>query len=576
MCVRRVVVVLSVVVCAVVSGPLSAGPPIIEGYSDYQTLTEQLRELERHDEAALRSLGTTEQKREVWLLTVSDGDDEASSSRPAVLIVGSAHAPHLLGAELAVRIARRLLADDEASQELRRRFTFHVIPRPNPDASEAFFQPPYFARTLNSRPMDDDNDGRVDEDGPDDLNGDGLITMMRITEATGRHVPHPDDARVMVEADAEKDEAPQYRLMVEGRDNDSDGAFNEDPPGGVDFNRNFPFEYPFFEIGAGPHQVSEPETHGVAAWAMSQPNLALALTFDPADNLMKLWKSETSEKQGRIKTQLLTEDVAGYERFSDIYKEAQTLKNPPAADGEGSIAQWLYFHFGRWSLAARGWWIPHVKPDQPQKEKEEEKKNAKDAEGEDGEKKKTRDDKRGSDQLNALGWFDEQEIDGFVAWQEIEHDLPEFHGQKVEIGGIKPFLTLNPPAGQLDELAETHDKFLREALELLPRIEIERVKVDALGEDVYRITARVINRGTLPTAPRMGDVNEMPLPLQIQLALPEDARFIRSFPRQQLDVIAGHGGTAEQEWLVRTDAETGTIVVHSPSVGRVTQEVKLR
>jgi len=74
---------------------------------------------------------------------------------------------------------------------------FYLVPTINPDGRDQWFQD---AEGISSRtglePRDDDRDGLVDEDNYDDLNGDGVITMMRIKDPYasrwGRHKPHPD------------------------------------------------------------------------------------------------------------------------------------------------------------------------------------------------------------------------------------------------------------------------------------------------------------------------------------------------------------------------------------------------
>ena len=171
------------------------------------------------------------------------------------------HASHLLGSELAVRMAESLarsIADDETLA----RFTFYVIPRPNPDASEAFFQKPYRERSVNTRATDDDRDGAVDEDPHEDMNSDGWITEPRVEEPGSPKMRHPADPRILIDADRAKQEQGRYTLYSEGWDNDEDDQRNEDDLGGVSFDKNFPFRYPFFAREAGPHQVSEVETRG--------------------------------------------------------------------------------------------------------------------------------------------------------------------------------------------------------------------------------------------------------------------------------------------------------------------------
>ena len=85
-------------------------------------------------------------------------------------------------------------------------------------------------------------------------------------------------------------------------------------------------------------------------------------TFTPDDNLVQPWKPNPSAQNERIKTSLLTEDAGYFEQLAKQYREVHGGKDPPASgDGDGSFARWAYFHFGRWSLAARAWWIPRPK-----------------------------------------------------------------------------------------------------------------------------------------------------------------------------------------------------------------------
>ncbi|KKK64612.1 hypothetical protein LCGC14_2982430, partial [marine sediment metagenome] len=250
---------------------------------------------------------------------------------------------------------------DPSLRKLLGRLTVYVIPRPAPDACEAFFRQPFDERSGNERPRDDDHDGQLDEDGPDDLNGDGLITMMRVEDPTGSYMPHPDDARVMIEADPAKGQQGRYRLFVEGYDNDKDEQQGEDPAGGVALNRNFTFRYPYFGQGAGPHQISEPETRAVADFAFSHPNIAAVLSFTPEDNLMKPWKPKSDEPTSGIITAVLSDDAAYLDHLAEQYAEIHGGEDPPESPkGEGSLSEWAYFHYGRWSLGCRGWWIPKV------------------------------------------------------------------------------------------------------------------------------------------------------------------------------------------------------------------------
>ncbi len=542
--------------------------PAIPGYADEEAFAQQLGELAASPFARVESLGTTLGGREVKLVTVGQGNADA---KPALLVLGSVHPPMRVGSELAVRMARRLVDDAEAggaAAEILERVTVHFIPRPSPDACAAFSRRPFRERTKNLRPMDLDGDGEIDEDGPEDLTGNGWIAQMRVEDPAGEYIPHPADDRVMIRADRTRGERGRYLLFPEGRDLDGDGEQSEDPPGGVAFNRNFTFNYPFFACGAGPHQVSEVETRAVADFAFDRTNLAALFTFTPEDNLMHLWRPSPQSDAARIKTAVHSDDAPYFERLAERYRESIEAEDPPESPaGEGSVSEWAYFHFGRWSLAARGWWIPQVAAGE-EGEKEQ---------GDEGQPPKTASgsgDDRGAEELNALRWFAREGIDGFIDWQPVEH--PDFPDQKVEVGGFRPYYRWNPPAAELDALAEKHHAFLTELVERLPRLELAELEAEDLGHGVWRITATVSNAGFLPTASRMGEIAREPLPLQAEIELPEGAELVRGHPRVRIRRLLGSGDREEVVWMVHApSAATVRVRAFSPSVGEVAGAVEL-
>ncbi|MBN2475664.1 MAG: hypothetical protein JXB62_13715 [Pirellulales bacterium] len=572
----------------VLPGVAAAGRPVLEGYTDYGAYRLQLESIGAAKYAELESLGSTRGRRDVFLLTIASGK---ADTKPAILVVGGVDPPHLVGSELAVRLARRLVERAEEDHQIRGlldRITFYVIPRAAPDACEAFFQQPYRQRAGNERPTDDDSDGELDEDGAEDLNGDGWITMLRVAEPTGTHMPHPDDARLMIEADRKRDEQGRYSLYIEGRDDDEDERFGEDPAGGVAFNRNFTFRYPYLEQGAGPHQVSEVETRAVADFAFDHPNIAAVLTFTPEDNLMRPWKAGTQSDSKKIEAKLLPADAPYFDFVAEQYREIHGGENPPDSTlGHGSFSEWAYFHYGRWSFGCRGWWIPRVEPDDPRGDEEEQHGGEAVETVEDGDEehqepsqgppeKNEPKEERGAAELNALRWFTREGIDGFVEWTKIEH--PGFPGKRVEVGGFKPFLRLNPPADRLDALVEKHEQFVLRLAEWLPRVAIEATKVEPLGGGAWRVTAVVVNQGYLPTMSEMGCVGQQPYPLQVELELPEGVSLATGSARGPLPALAGHGGSVERIWLVlapETGRTTLTLRVWSPSVGSQTETLTL-
>jgi hypothetical protein len=551
-CRERVLSLAAICIALVATRDVVYGQPAVAGYSNYSEFARQISELDRSDLIAVKSIGRTLGQREVYLLTIGAGEVDR---KPAILVVGNVMAPHLVGSEVAVRMARSLAAKgqtDDAVKKLLERYTVYVLPRPHPDGSESFFHRPYLERQGNSRPTDDDRDGTVGDDPAEDLNGDGQITMIRVEDGLGPYLPHPDDPRVLIKADPTKNERGRYTLYSEGRDNDGDEQWNEDGSGGVSFDRNFTFKYAYFDAGTGPHPVSEIETRAVADFCFSRPNIAMVCCFSPQDNLMHPAKPNSQAEGGRIKTSLLSADAPYTDFLAERYRTIHGGKDAPASSsGNGSFSDWAYFHYGRWSLAARGWWVPKV---EAEKTKEGEKKPS-------GEK-------RGEDERNALRWFEREGIDGFVNWTAVEH--PDFPGKKVEVGGFKPYLRLNPPAKELDGVAEKHVAFLLDAAGRLPQLSIEPPKVEPLGAGLFRVTATVVNTGFLPTMSEMGRINDEPYPLQLKIELAKGATFLHGTPRTRLERLAGSGGNRKQSWTFREPGEGShgaTIRVYAPAVG---------
>ncbi len=571
--------------------------PVMDGYATFAEFEARIGQLAERPDVTRTSLAQTPGGHDVWLLTLSRHD--TPDEQPAILVLGNVYGPQLMGGEVAERIAQRLVEqadEDEKLAELLERVTFYIIPRPSPDANAAFFTQPYRQHDGNARRTDDDRDGQFGEDPPEDLDGDGFITQMRVADPGGRWVPHPQDDRVLVEADPARGEVGQYRLLSEGVDNDEDSEFNEDPGDGVSFNRNWTFKYPFFKPQAGPHQVSEPETRAVADFAFDRVNIAVVFCFSPEDNLFHPWKPDGKVASQRIKTHMYPEDAKLIEPLLKRYRQLHGGKDaPPSPAGAGSFSEWAYFHYGRPSFAARGWWIPKVAlpdgaADAEDKAKDEqndnneqndndEQNNNGDAEpaDEDNAAKKPEADKRGELDRQHLQWFEREGIAGFSPWQAFEH--PDFPGQQVEIGGFRPFYRLNPPAGELDPLAKVHTEFLVELTGWLPKLEIAQVVVKPLGGEVFQVTAKVRNLGRWPTFNKMGEAVKTHQPVQIAIELPEGATLVTGAPRRQIERLEGGGGWVESEWIVSAGpaaTREARLRVWAPAVGEATHSLELK
>jgi len=513
-----------------------------------------------HVQSVAQSLG----ERKVWLVEVGQGAEADRRTRPAMLMVAGIDGNDLIGCSVAVSWIEHLIEQYESDskiKELLRTTTLYVIPRLNPDAAERFFAKPKFETSLNDRPVDSDHDGLVDEDGPEDLNGDGLITSMRVEDRQGQYILDPADDRLLVKADALKGEIGRWRYLTEGIDNDHDEQWNEDGPGGVSFNRNFPYNYEFFAPDAGLHQVSEAETRALADFVIEHPNIGIVVTYGAADNLLKTPEAAPSapapsgegRSRGRKPTAAIDQnDLPYYRVMGEKYREVMGLKKEmEGASCPGTFSDWMYFHRGRLSLAACPWspaiGVELAKPGQAEQKSEDDEKKVSD-------KSKTDQEKHNEQQRKELKWFDEHAPEAFVRWQPIEH--PDFPGQRVEVGGYCPFSHTNPPAAMVEDIAARHADFLTKVAQQLPRIGIRKVEAKHLGENVYEVKIQVENTGFLPTSLAHGQTTREVYPTRIVMEL-DNERFLSGSRITNLPTIQGSCGMAEVRYVIYAPNHAG-------------------
>jgi hypothetical protein len=525
-------------------------------YYDYKSLQKHLVSLVKQDPNIVRvdDIARSIGKRKIWIIEVGKGAEECRMKRPAVLVVAGMEGNDLIGTSIAVSWLEQLInqyKDDSAITELLKTTTIYIIPRVNPDAAEKFFRKPKLETSVNDKPVDDDHDGLMDEDGPEDLNEDGLITWMRIKDKEGDYIIDPEDDRLLLKADHLKGEVGAWRYMVEGIDNDKDEQWNEDGTGGVNFNRNFPFNYKFFAPDAGVHQVSEAQTRALAEFVIDHPNIGIIITYGIADNLLKTPDSASAPGRRRPMTAINKEDIDYYKIMGELYREALGLsKELDNTSCPGTFSDWMYFHRGRLSLASRPW-SPALatelfKP--AEKEGKDEKEKTKD----NGEKKEKADSKKEKDKRNEterkqLKWFDENAPQSFIQWQSIDH--PDFPGQKVEVGGYAPFSHINPPENMAEQIVEKHTDFLTTVAQRLPRIGIRKIETKHLGQSTYDIKIQVENTGFLSTSLAHGQRTREVYPTRLVMQL-DDKYFLSGAKITTLPTISGSGGMVEIRYII--------------------------
>ncbi len=159
------------------------------------------------------------------------------------------------------------------------------------------------------RPVDNDHDGVNDEDGPDDLDGDGHITSMWIKDELGRYEIDEDDPRFFARVGEDDPPGGWSRLGEEGFDNDDDGRINEDGIGGYDPNRNWPADWQpeWIQYGATDYPFSLPETRAVGEFLLDHPNVAACQSYHNAGGMILQGPSASYMKYPRSDSQVHTE-----------------------------------------------------------------------------------------------------------------------------------------------------------------------------------------------------------------------------------------------------------------------------
>jgi len=473
----------------------------------------------------LKSIAKTLGNKDIWVLTLFD---VKADENPAIAVVGGVEGNHLLGVELSVKLAENILNNHK---DILKETTFYIFPNMSPDATEQYFNKLKYERTGNAKKTDDDRDGLINEDGYEDLNNDNQITLIRIEDPTGDYKVLEEDERIMVRADTKKGEKGNYKVFTEGIDNDHDGHFNEDGDGGVNFNKNLTYNFPYFKPGAGEHPVSEKENRALLDFLYKKWNIYSILTFGPANNLSSPLKYNAQNAKKRVVTSILKDDEKLNKYLSDTYKKIIKEKDAPKSITKGGgFFEWSYFHFGKLAMSTPGWWPAKIKGDSITKPA----KNAK---------------------ASFLQWAEKEGItDVFVDWKEIKH--PDFPNQKVEIGGIAPFKMINPPYSKIDTIGKQHTDFILEIINIQPSIAFKNVKKETVNTGLTRITVDLYNSGLLPTHTEMGTRSRWLRKINVRLKLAKGQEIISGKKYQPLDLIK-EDGTVQLTWLIKGKGKLG-------------------
>jgi hypothetical protein len=476
---------------------------------DYPALTDAMKALAagHSDLVSLRSLGKSVEGRELWCLTLTNPKTGPDTAKPAMYVDGNIHGNEVQAAEASLYLAWYLAENYgrlEAVTNLLDRRTFYIVPTVNPDGRAFWFNGPNTTHSSRSgkHPFDDDRDGRADEDGFDDLDGDGQITQMRRADPKGRWKPSPDDPLRLIPAEPGEDGS--YELLGnEGIDNDGDGRINEDPPGGYDMNRNFPADWQpnHLQGGAGPFPLSWPETLAVAEFVRSHPNIAGVQAFHNNGGMILRGPGHPArqEEYPPADERVAAEIGAAGERMLPFYKSM--IVHRDLYPVRGGFIGWTYEHLGIFSftneLYNEGQLLGEAGPA-----------------GRLGGGRPDRETERARQRLT-LGA-------DVVPWHPVRHPL---YGD-IEVGGLVKQSQRIPPTFLLEELCHRNAAFVIYHAEQLPSVVWHELLVQKLGPDTAAVTVALRNTSLIPTRSAQAAHRKLGRPDELRKRTPGPCRSV--------------------------------------------------
>jgi murein tripeptide amidase MpaA len=527
----------------------------------------------------MASIGKSYEGHPLWLLTLTNLETGSDLEKPAIWIDGNIHATEIAAATTSLYIAYSLLTGygkDDRITRLLDTSTFYILPRANPDGAALAMAPsPHYLRSgVRPYPWDEKDEGLH----PQDIDGDGRIVQMRIEDPTGDWKVSSLDARLMEKRAPDEHGGVYYRMLTEGILEDFDGYIIKEarPIEGLDFNRNFPFEWrpEGDQGGAGPYPASEPEIKAMVDFIAAHSNINAAITYHTFSGVILRPYSTKADEE------METEDLWVFQKIGEIAKRVtgydsvstfHDFKYHPKEVTTGAFDDWIFDQLGAYSFTVELWDLPTKAGIEDRKLVEWFRIHPHE------------------DDLKILHWVDEHaEEDAYLDWYLFEH--PQLG--EVELGGFNQMYTWrNPPPAYMGEEAARNLPFVLSLADMLPRLTLHTLGIKEISENNFRINLVVENTGFLPTYTSMqGKKRKAIRPVRAEIELPREALLINGKRRVELGHLEGRSNKMDVsiysttptdnrgrvEWVVK--ASPGTVIqikVTSERAGGITKHVSL-
>jgi len=147
------------------------------------------------------SIGKSHNGLDIMVMTINNPDTGPEMSKAAIYVEANIHGNEIQGGEICLYTIWYLMENygriDNITRLVNER-VFYIVPTVNPDGRQYFMEGAGGGARSGHVPVDSDNDGLYDEDGPNDLNENGVIEQIRkYVPGKGTHRVSRIDKRIM-------------------------------------------------------------------------------------------------------------------------------------------------------------------------------------------------------------------------------------------------------------------------------------------------------------------------------------------------------------------------------------------
>jgi hypothetical protein len=509
-------------------------------YYNYQELTDFINYYSEAfpDYLQFSSIGLTGQKRNIWVVSLTNFKTGPSDEKPAFLLDANMHSGEITGTQVCIYAIHTILNEIKTNKEFQTlldRVCIQIIPRICPDAAEHYLNTDEEVRSsMESWPAP----RPLNQFCPHDLDNNNMILQMRKRDSSGAFKTSSKNKALMVQRqlddfDTQEDNSEFYSLFPEGYFLDQDKTANDffktnyTAQRGIDLNRQFPSNYrPEGEqMGAGPYSGYVLEARSLIEFITSQPRIFAQLNLHTYGGLVLKTPSAYPDEKvlphdlivlNQLKNKAA--EVSGYYAV-DIYKDFRYTERDVST---GTLADWTFEHRGIYSSVIEIWDVW-----------------------------KAAGISKVNDHVARYFWPKEADLFKIFSWAKKNFPKKYFYADwkkfkhpqlgDIEIGGWKKSrIFRNPPEKLLENECEKVFKIILSQVKITPVIKLKSKKIKRVSKDTTLVSLVYQNSGYLPThgseqAIKSGAVKK---PL-IHLQLDKNQKLIQGDKQFEVDHLSG-------------------------------------